>query len=192
MRRFRTIKREIRILGIDDAPFTRASVKTAIIGLVFRGMSTIDGAMMTEICVDGDDATDKIAEMIWKSGHRRQLRVIMLYGITFGGFNIVRIQHLSEILDLPVIVVTDRRPRMDAVEKAIRHLDDREEKLEVLKEGGKICSVETRLGRPVYVQFAGIGYDEVCKILKSSTQYSRIPEPLRVANLIASALKFRS
>jgi len=187
----REIKREIRILGIDDAPFTRLSAKTLLLGVVFRGASTVDGAMASQIDVDGDDATDKIADMISKSPHRKQLRVIMLHGITFGGFNIVRIRLLNGLVGLPIVVVTERRPRADRVERAIRHLSGYEKKLEAIREGGEVLPVETKLGAPVYVQLAGIDYAHASKIVKSAARNSRMPEPLRVANIIASALKAR-
>ena len=54
------MKKEIRILGIDDAPFDKFNDKESlIIGTLFRGGSSIDGIMSTKATVDGIDSTGK-------------------------------------------------------------------------------------------------------------------------------------
>ena len=83
------IKREIRILGIDDSALL--DEKVMIVGVVFRGGDWIDGVLRSDITRDGLDATDVICSMIKESKHYGQLRVLMLDGITYGGFNIIDI-----------------------------------------------------------------------------------------------------
>jgi len=59
--KFYQIKKEVRILGIDDAPFDlHKSKKTILIGVIFRGGSFLDGVLRTEIDIDGTNATKKI------------------------------------------------------------------------------------------------------------------------------------
>jgi len=75
-----------------------------VVGVVFRGGYWLDGVMHTKILVDGFDATEKIGAMVTGSPHFKQLRVIMLNGITFAGFNMVDIQALNaltRLLSLP-------------------------------------------------------------------------------------------
>ena len=106
-KRFRSVKREIRVLGVDDGVFVpQKRGKALIVGVVYRGGLWLDGVMHTEIEVDGLDATEKIASMIKSSPHYAQLRVIMLNGLTFAGFNIVDIKRLYGETGLPVIVVS--------------------------------------------------------------------------------------
>ena len=100
---FRTIKSEIRVLGIDDGKFIPHTQSTAIVvGVVFRGAGSIDGVMHTHVAVDGFDSTEQIASMINESPHCKQLRLVMLNGITFAGFNIVNIKKLNEDTKLPI------------------------------------------------------------------------------------------
>ena len=71
------IKNEVRVLGIDDASFDKHNDKhTKIIGVMYRGGNFMDGVLTTEATVDGDDATDKIADMIIKSKFIKQLQFI--------------------------------------------------------------------------------------------------------------------
>jgi endonuclease V-like protein UPF0215 family len=94
------IKPEIRVLGVDDGvfkPHTKGFVP--VVGVVFRGGYWLDGVMHTKVKVDGLEATKKIASMIRNSPHYKQLRVIMLNGVTIAGFNVVDIKRLNEDTD---------------------------------------------------------------------------------------------
>ena len=80
------IKDKIRVIGIDDAPFIPHTKGDALIfGVITRGNFRIEGVEQTMIKIDGMDATEKISKMIMTSNHYDQIRVILLYGITFGG-----------------------------------------------------------------------------------------------------------
>lgn len=83
-----------------------------IVGVVFRGGCWLDGVRRTSVEVDGFDAVDKIATMILASPHKKQLRVIMLDGVTFAGFNVVDIRALNVKTRLPVIAGTGEKARM--------------------------------------------------------------------------------
>ena len=84
------VKKQIRVLGIDDAHFDKFKDKeTLIIGAFFRGGEFIDGIVSTRVMVDGSDSTKKITEMVKNSKFYPQIRAIMLDGIAVGGFNIV-------------------------------------------------------------------------------------------------------
>jgi len=189
-KKFRQIKSEIRILGIDDsvfAPHTKG--KADIIGVVYRGGQWLDGIMRTQIEIDGLDATEKIATMIQNSPHYDQLRIIMLDGITYAGFNIVDIKKLYKKTGLPVITVTREEPNLEDIEKALRNLSQYERRWRIVKNTGQTFKVQTREGEePVHVQVAGISESDAEKILKKTSTRSNIPEALRVAHIIASGL----
>ena len=69
------MKKEIRILGIDDSAFQKHVKKDIlIIGTVFRGGQFLDGLVSTKIRVDGNNATKKITQMIEKSKFKPQLQ----------------------------------------------------------------------------------------------------------------------
>jgi len=188
--KIRRVKPEIRVLGVDDGVFIPHSKGVAtVVGVVYRGGYWLDGAMRTEVKIDGMDATEKIASMITSSPHYDQLRVVMLNGVTFAGFNVVDIKKLFERVHLPVITVTREKPDFDDIRKALRNLPEYEMRLEAMENAGKIIEVCTRdAEQAVYVQIAGISEKDAEKILKSTSTRSNIPEALRVAHIIASGL----
>lgn len=187
-KKFRIIKPEIRVLGVDDGMFTpHVKGSALVVGVVFRGGYWLDGVMSTRVAVDGFDATDKIASMVNCSPHHKQLRVIMLDGVTFAGFNIVDIKKINRTTQLPVIVVTRDEPDFEDIHKALKNLPRSEERWRAVQNAGKITKVYTRNRKEkVYMEIAGIQKEDAGKIIRLTSTRSSIPEPLRVAHLIAS------
>jgi len=183
------IKPEIRVLGIDDSALLNE--KVMIVGTVFRGGDWMDGVLRSEITRDGLDATEVISTMIKNSRHYGQLRIIMLDGVTYGGFNVVDIEELYRETGLPVIVVMRAYPDFEKIRSALRHFSDGELRWEIIKKAGKIEKLVTeKKGTPIYIQKAGIGIKSAEKIVRLTSIRSNIPEPLRVAHLIATGIIF--
>jgi len=190
LKKFRHIKPEIRVLGVDDGIFVpHTKGKVDVIGVVYRGGQWLDGVMRTEVAVDGMDATEKIASMIKKSPHYNQIRVVVLDGITFAGFNVVDINELFKRVDLPVIAVTREKPDLAQIKKALENLPEGERRWNAIESAGKIIKVRTRnTEEAVYMQIAGISQKDAEEILRNTSTRSNIPEALRVAHIIASGL----
>jgi endonuclease V-like protein UPF0215 family len=188
--KIRVVKPEIRILGIDDGVFTPHSKELVdVVGVVFRGGYWLDGFMHTRVQVDGLDATEKLVEMITKSPHYPQLRVIMLNGVTLAGFNVVDITELHRRVELPVVAVTRDKPDFDDIHKALLNLPNSQERWKIIEKAGKILKIRTREGEdPVYVHVVGIFVRDAEKILRNTSTRSNVPEALRVAHIIASGL----
>ncbi|AAM07613.1 TPA: DUF99 family protein [Methanosarcina acetivorans] len=183
------IKPEIRVLGIDDSALLNE--KVMIVGTVFRGGDWMDGVLRSEITRDGLDATEVISTMIKNSRHYAQLRIVMLDGVTYGGFNVVDIEELYRETGLPVIVVMRAYPDFEKIRAALRHFSDGELRWEIIKKAGKIEKLVTeKNGTPIYIQKAGIGLKSAEKIVRLTSIRSNIPEPLRVAHLIATGIIF--
>ena len=189
-RKFREIKREIRIVGVDDGVFVPHSKGLAdVIGVVFRGGYWLDGVMKTTVTIDGMDATEKIATMIKESPHYAQLRVVMLDGITFAGFNVVDIAELFSLTGLPVIAVTRDEPDFEDIRKALMHLPMGEMRWRIIENSSGLIRFRSRRGaEPIFVQVAGVSKEDAEKIVRKSSTRSNVPEPLRVAHIIASGL----
>lgn len=189
-KKFRVIKPEIRVLGVDDGVFTpHVKGLVPVVGVVFRGGYWLDGVMHTKVEVDGFDATEKIASMIINSPHHKQLRVIMLNGITFAGFNVVNIKELDAEIKLPVIAVTREKPNFTEIREALKNLPESEERWKIMKGAGKMFEVSTRSeNEKVYMQISGILEEDARKILQLTSTRSSVPEALRVAHLIASGI----
>jgi uncharacterized protein len=179
------IKPEVRILGIDDSALLNE--KVMIVGAVFRGGDWIDGVLRSEITKDGLDATDVICNMIKKSKHYGQIRVIILDGITYGGFNVVDIQMLYRETGIPVIVIMRAYPDFEKIKSALKYFPDGNKRWMIIKRAGEIEKIAGKKN-PIYVQRAGIGLETVIKIIRLTSIRSNIPEPLRVAHLIATGI----
>jgi uncharacterized protein len=185
---FRVIKPEIRILGIDDGkfiPHTKGDV--LIVGVVLRGGCWLDGVMHTTISIDGLDATVKIASMINSSPHRGQLRLVMLNGVTFGGFNIADLKELNALTKLPVVALTRDKPDLDAIHEALKHLPETQERWRMVLESGEIYEITCK-GVKLYIGLAGIDLVDAQRIVELASTRSCFPEPLRMAHLIASGI----
>jgi hypothetical protein len=187
-KKFRTIKPEIRVIGVDDGKFVPHTEGSAIVvGVVFRGGCSIDGVMHTHVSIDGFDATDNIVSMITGSPHRKQLRLVMLNGITFAGFNVVDIKRLNAATKLPVIALTDTKPDLNAIHAALKNLSKTEERWKTILEAGEIHEVNCR-GKRLYMVLAGVSLADAQEIVELTSTRSCFPEPLRVAHLIASGI----
>ena len=185
---FRVIKPEIRVLGIDDGKFIpHTQGNTLVIGVVFRGGRSLDGVMHTTIAIDGLDATEKLTAMINGSPHKNQLRLVMLNGMTFGGFNLVDIRKLYINTGLPVITITQDKPDLDAMHDALKHLPDTELRWQIVLNAGIIHEV-TNKGVKLYIGIVGITLKDSLSVLDATSTRSSLPEPLRVAHLIASGI----
>jgi len=181
------LKPEIRILGFDDGAFVpKSEASVPVIGVIFRGGKFLDGALKTDVTIDGRDATEKIIKLINSTRHKQQLKVMMFDGVTLGGFNIVDIKKLHEETKLPVIIINRKLPNLKKVKNALKHFDDFEERWKIILNAGKLkeCRIKDR---KVYYQSIGLSDEETREIIILSSTRSFIPEPLRIAHIIATA-----
>jgi endonuclease V-like protein UPF0215 family len=187
-KKFRKIKQEIRILGIDDAPFPpHTKNKVMLIGTVFRGGTWLDGVLRTYISGDGDDSTEKIIKMVNSTRHKDQIGVIMLDGITFGGFNVANIMEIFDKTEIPVIVIMRKFPSFEKIKKALMRFEDFEKRWNFIQNAGIVYKIENE--EPIYIQIQGIDLKDATEIVNLSTTRSAIPEPIRVAHLIAAGVE---
>ena len=152
-KRFRSIKSEIRIVGIDDGRFVPRTKGTVIVvGVVYRGGYWFEGVMHSKITIDGLDAPEKIVYMIENSPYYGKLRVVVLDGVSFGGFNVVDISQLSCMVNLPVISVAREKPDLEKIRSALKNLSEFKARWQTLEHAGNLIEVKTRnMENPVYI-----------------------------------------
>jgi endonuclease V-like protein UPF0215 family len=180
----RVAARTDHVIGVDDGPFPaghRGDVD--LIGAVCAG-ARLDGVLRSRVRRDGANATVRIAEMIAASRYLEQLQLVLLQGIAVAGFNVVDIEVLHRSLGFPVVVVARRRGDWEAIRDAL---------LEKVPGGQRKWRIIERTGPPregagVWLQTAGIGLDRAAATVARLAVHSRIPEPLRLAHLIASGV----
>jgi endonuclease V-like protein UPF0215 family len=115
----------------------------------------------------------------------------MLDGVTFAGFNVVDIKKLNAETGLPVIAVTREKPNFKDIHEALKNLPQSEKRWSAVLNAGKILEMSTRSRKEkVYVEMCGILEEDAEKIVKLTSTRSSVPEPLRVAHLVASGIIF--
>lgn len=181
------MKTQIRLLGIDDSPFMFSDKYCTIIGVVMRGGEYIEGVIKNHVSVDGNDATSICQQIIENTRHRTQLKAILLDGVALGGFNVVDMNKIYKKTNLPVITITRDKPDVKKIEEALKkYFSDWKKRLYLIKKD-KLHKIETK-HNPIYVKFVGLNLEETKEIIKISTIRGVIPEPIRVAHLIASGI----
>jgi|TARA_B100001964_G_scaffold134024_1_gene148034 hypothetical protein len=179
------LKKEMRVIGIDDSPFNKfGKGNVLIVGAVFRGGSFLDGVLSTKVSIDGDNSTKKIIEMINKCKFKPQLQCIFLDGIAVAGFNVIDVKELSKKTKLPVIVIIRRKPNIEKIKKTLIKIG-KKNKIRLIDKAGSVVPVGE-----IYIQLTGLSVEKAKEILKITCTRSLIPEPIRIAHLIASGITF--
>ena len=181
------MKEGIRIIGLDDGPFTFQSKTTPVVGVIIRVPTYIEGIIRFEVTVDGTDATEKVISNLKNSRFIEQLRLILVDGIAFGGFNNLDIVKIYNELSIPVLTLTRDKPDFDKIEKALKKkFKDWEQRWTVItKQPVKSIKIKNYT---IYGAGVGIDEKEILKILEKTTIRGAIPEPLRIAHLVATAM----
>jgi hypothetical protein len=173
----------VRAVGFDDAPHRRGqSEPVGLAGVVCRN-TRFDGMVWDHIEPDGWDSGDVVAEMLERGKFLEQLDLVLLDGIAFGGFNVVDLPALAERLGLPCASVMRRRPDFEAIEAALSNLEGAERRLERMKEAGPIHPAGE-----VFCQVQGGSPETVVRAIERLTYRGHIPEPVRIAHLVGSAV----
>lgn len=175
-------QRKLRVLGIDDAPFRRSDGHVCISGIVCA-QTRFEGMIWGRTQRDGLDATRDIAAWVRASKYHPQLHAVLIDGIAVGGLAVIDLPRLASALQLPCIAVMRKAPDLDAMRAAMRHLPEFERRAEMLDKAGPISH-----RAPFYFQCAGIQADLAHEILTRTTDTGHVPEALRLAHLIGSAV----
>ncbi|MGC9129837.1 MAG: DUF99 family protein [Candidatus Micrarchaeia archaeon] len=174
------MKEGIRILSIDDSPFSKDDDEVLVVGVVSRG-EIVEGVISFYVSVDGDDATEKIIKKLSSSRFLRQVKLIAMNGITLGGLNIVDAEKLGSKFNLPILAITRRKPNKKAMMNAIRKSGKNvNEKLMLLEKINKRMGA-SRINN-LYVQYLGIKKRELEKFVEKAYPM------LRLAHIIASGV----
>lgn len=183
-------RRLTNVVGFDDGPFDRdppgargrAGARVLLVGAVCA-RTRLDGVISGHVRKDGTDATARVAALVRGSQFDGHVRAVLLNGIAFGGFNVVDIQALAAALARPVLVVARRAPRLALIRDALARLPGGAAKWRLIEQAGPM---EPAGG--VYVQRAGLSLREAERLLAATTLHGKLPEPLRLAHLIAGGI----
>lgn len=175
--------RRLRCLGVDDGPFQRGSRREVlVVGAVYSSVD-FEGLLSTRVRQDGANATARLIRMISGSKFQAQLHLVMLDGITLGGFNVVNLPQLARAVALPCAAVMRAPPDMGRVRRALANLPGADRRLRLMELAGPIH----RAGE-LYFQCAGLEPAVMGAAILSNVAHGAVPECLRAAHLIAAGI----
>jgi uncharacterized protein len=172
------------VIGFDDAPFAHGHRGNVRIVGVICARTRLDGVVAGWVRRDGANATARMIALVEGSQFRRHIRAVLLQGIAVAGFNVVDVHQLAEHLAVPVVVVSRRKPRLGLVKTALfGHTRGAARKWRLIERAGEMEPLEN-----VWVQRVGIDRDATAGLLRATTLHGNLPEPLRLAHLIAGGV----
>jgi endonuclease V-like protein UPF0215 family len=179
----------ICLLGVEDGSFRadeRSAPQLSLLCCVEMCSGRVEGVRLTRIEVDGFDATERLLEVL----EGVDVDAIILGGITFAGFNMVDPSAVNRATGIPVIVYSGKMPDSEEMLRALRrHFPDWERRWRVVEGLGEIHSTTPRPGEPpIFFEVVGASPDWAKEVLRNTAVISRIPEPVRVAGLVARGL----
>ncbi|MGQ9551902.1 MAG: endonuclease dU [Candidatus Bathycorpusculaceae bacterium] len=173
-------------MGVEDGSFRKGVAEKALLVVVLFSELRIDAVKVCTITVDGIDATEKLVALLkdW------DFDALMLSGVSFAGFNVIDAETVSKRLNVPVIIICRTKPDNRSVKRALqRHFEDWKVRWTVFESLGKVHKITTLGGAsPIYVETVRANIEWVYKLLNALAVCSRVPEPIRVARLIARGL----
>jgi len=177
------LKRFSNVIGFDDAPFaSNHTGAVKVVGTVYA-RTQLNGILLGEVRRDGTDAATKLIRLIIESKFAQSVQLLMLQGIALAGFNVINVFELHEQLRLPVLVVCRKQPDMASIRHALLQMRGGKKKWALIEKLGPM-----EPAAHVYVQRVGLTHAQALNILQEFTVTGNIPEPLRVAHMIAGAI----
>lgn len=175
--------RTIRVVGFDDAPFAKRRGASVPIAGVVCADTRFEGMLWGRARRDGWNSTDVISSMLEGSKFRDQVRVVLLDGIAVGGFNVIDLPKLHQRTGLACVSVMRRAPDLAAIRAVIERLPDPPRRLDLLARAGEILH-----SGPFTYQVQGETPAVTAELLARFTREGHVPECLRMAHLIGSAV----
>ncbi len=176
------------VVALDDGYFPHPKKKgyTTLAGVLCLGRTPID-ARIELIEVDGLDATSKALNIIeFFQNKYGRIEVVLLDGVTYAGFNILDARVIKEVKSIDYIIVFKKKLNLDKVRDALqKHFKDWRIRWNVIDElASRARKLTTSKGVIYYT--SSLSRIEVLHIVEELQTYYPIPEPLRIADEIAS------
>ena len=172
------------VIGFDDAPFLHRHRGDVLVVGAICARTRLDGVVSGTVRRDGANATLRMIELIEQSQFRNLVRAVLLQGIAVAGFNVVDVHALADHLGVPVVVVARRKPRLELMKTALfGHTRGAERKWRLIERAGAMEPLEN-----IWVQRVAINREQAAALLRATTLHGNLPEPLRLAHLIAGGV----
>lgn len=181
------MKSQSRIMGVDDGPYVRGSAFTPIVMTICRLDGYLEGVLASQVASDGDDSAPVIADALLRSRFGTQVRCIVSDGGCLAGFNVLDMDLLNELTGIPVVTASDETPDREVFEKALEAAG--------LDPVRRLKAIYSHPPFPVelpdgtcFVRCCGLSEEDAGSMIERSVIRGRMPEPVRIAHMIASVI----
>jgi endonuclease V-like protein UPF0215 family len=180
-------KKAVRALGIAESFLKGVGKRSVLAGVVMRTDMIADGFVCSTATVGGMDATEKMIEM-YVNLEREDVNLLMLNGCVISWYNVVDLHKIVDVVKLPLLCVTYNES--EGLKKYFVELfpEDWERRVEVYHRNGSRIPIQLNTGYTVYTRFLNMTLAEATGILNKFTLHGTVPEPLRVARLLARSI----
>ncbi|MFQ5440616.1 MAG: DUF99 family protein [Nitrosopumilaceae archaeon] len=179
-------KKGLRGLAIAES-FKQNSKNSILAGVVMRRDFVIDGFAFGNSTVTGDDATEKILQL-YDDLSRPDISYVLISGLIISLYNVIDIKKIFQSLKIPIIGLTYNES--EGIENSIKkHFPDSyKTKIKNYEKLEKRKKITLHTSADVFVRKEGCTYNEVKHLLNELTLQGSLPEPIRVAQLLAKSL----
>jgi endonuclease V-like protein UPF0215 family len=183
------LKSSFTVTGVQDGSFEsfyrRSNKKqyTVLCCATLENTRILD-ITLGQIIVDGLDSTEVLLKNL-----KHKVDAIILGGATFGGFNVVDGEYIYKKTGMPLIIYSKDYPNIEATKRALcKHFSDWQLRWRRYESLGSIHSFKSASYSQIYYENIGCSTEYSEKILKNQTISCRIPEAVRVADIIAKGV----
>jgi Uncharacterized conserved protein len=169
-------------LGIDDGFFPKDYKKekglTVLVGLLYENGKPIRFDL-ERVTVDGNDCTKAINRIAQKLDPD----LILSDSVTCAGFNFIS----PEDINFPLIIVYNYKPNINSIMNALmKHMKDDRVDI-IIKVISNLKEIISKKGK-IYAYFSKVSEYDGINYINYNQEYSKIPEPIRGAGVLASAI----
>lgn len=172
------------LIGIDDGPFAKGvDRETPLVAVLMEASDLVEGVALERFPIDGDGVSEFLSRWVGRLRFRATAQGVVFGGLTIAGLAVIDVEAISAATALPVLVVNRRSPSDGDVARALVAAGF-PERVDLLARAPRSLPLASGLS----VAFAGTDEAGATRLLTAATRKSKLPEPLRVAHLIAAAL----
>ncbi|MCD6085176.1 MAG: DUF99 family protein [Desulfurococcales archaeon] len=183
------MKNSLRSIGIDDGYFPieyKGMRKKTLIASVLCVNSDVENLVLELVTVDGLDGTESAVRAVRRVG---VADIVFQDGVTIAGFNVIDPEELSAVTGIPVTVIFKHDLNLEKIYRALKkHFSDWRERYGVIfRTYSKSVKVPTPW-RDIRISTVNIELSKALNYIIKLQTVSPLPEPLRLADIVASGL----
>lgn len=181
-------KKAIRALGVAES-FKKDQRFSTLAGVVIRSDLVIDGFAAGQLKVSGSDGTSSVMKL-YRGLERNDINSVMISGSILSLYNVLDIDAIFQELGVPVIALSFNKATADIAANITTRFPAKiaKSKIAMLDKLGEADKIRLRTGYEVFVRTAGVSQSVSKRLLDKFTLQGAIPEPIRVARLLAKTM----